>query len=163
MDETFLTMEKIFVENVEDFLKLEGRFIGCSDWLTIEPEKTGAFANVTSDHQWIHVDMERARQESPYKTAIVHGYHILSMLPYLIGEVVIVENIKALINYGIDKLVFKSAVPVGGRIRLRLSLKSVKDLGVGSLNTYHCIIETGDKAQSEMVVEGLIKYIYYFE
>ena len=106
------TMSKLIIRDFDDFTRYTGQELGVSDYLKITQEQINLFADATLDHQWIHVDPERARTESPYKTTIAHGYLTLSLLPYLWGQVLEVQNVKMLVNYGIEKLRFNQPVAV---------------------------------------------------
>ena len=101
-------MSRLIINNFNEFAQHIGQELGVSDYLTITQEQIDLFADATLDHQWIHVDTERARTESPYKSTIAHGYLNLSVLPYLWGQILEVNNVKMLVNYGIEKLRFKS-------------------------------------------------------
>jgi acyl dehydratase len=109
-----------------------GQEIGLSDWLLVDQEKIDQFAHCTGDHQWIHVDAERARRESPFRTTIAHGYLSLSLVASLAIDLgAIPENTQAAFNYGLDKVRFLAAVKSGSRVRLRTTLVSVEDKGPG--------------------------------
>lgn len=95
-------MSKLIIHDYDDFARYTGQELGVSDYLKVTQEQINLFADATLDHQWIHVDPERARTESPYKKTIAHGYLTLSLLPYLWGEIVEVQNVKMLVNYGIE-------------------------------------------------------------
>jgi acyl dehydratase len=102
-----------------------GRHIGYSDWMEITQERVDAFADATGDHQWIHVDPVRAA-EGPYGRTIAHGYLTLSLLPVLGAEVMDIRGFSMMINYGVDKVRFPAAVPVGSRIRAGIELTSLE-------------------------------------
>ena len=108
-------MSRLIINNFNEFAQHIGQELGVSDYLTITQEQIDLFADATLDHQWIHVDTERARTESPYKSTIAHGYLNLSVLPYLWGQILEVNNVKMLVNYGIEKLRFNDhcAPPAG--------------------------------------------------
>ena len=93
-------MSRLIINNFNEFAQHIGQELGVSDYLTITQEQIDLFADATLDHQWIHVDTERARTESPYKSTIAHGYLNLSVLPYLWGQILEVNNVKMLVNYG---------------------------------------------------------------
>lgn len=116
---------------IKDYKDLEcnvGKELGVSEYLKITQNMINRFAEVTNDHQWIHVDQEKAEQESPYKTTIAHGYLILSLLPYLYSRILEVQNVKSMINYGIESLKFNQPVAVNSEVRARLILLSVTNL-----------------------------------
>lgn len=126
-----------------------GKELGVSSWQLIDQDRINAFADCTGDHQWIHVDVERAKREGPFGGTIAHGYLTLSMLAPLQQEIgVIPEDAGQAINYGLDKLRFLTPVKAGSRIRMRVKLLSVEDRGKGRLllrteNTFE--IEGEDK------------------
>ena len=95
-------MGKLVINSYDEFAAYDGKELGCSDWLLVDQDRINLFADATLDHQWIHVDTERAAKESPYKSTIAHGYLTLSLLPYLWQQIIEVNNIKMLVNYGMD-------------------------------------------------------------
>ncbi|NBR03890.1 MAG: MaoC family dehydratase [Alphaproteobacteria bacterium] len=106
------------------FLDIVGQELGVSDWFEIDQARIDAFAKVTDDNQWIHVDTERAAREMPDGKTIAHGFLVLSLLPGLSREFFDIDNLARTINYGLNKVRFTSMVPVGSRVRLRQTLKS---------------------------------------
>ncbi len=140
---------------------LVGRELGVSDWMTIDQQRVNDFADVTGDHQWIHVDVERARKESPYQTPIAHGFLTLSLIPALSKDNFRLENAKLAINYGLNKVRFLSAVPVGSRVRTRSELVDVAakpDTGSADLTVKHTIEVDGSErpaAVAEMIVRAV--------
>ena len=121
-------MNKLVINNFEEFEQYVGKELGVSDYMQITQEQINKFADATFDHQWIHVDVEKAKAESPYKSTISHGYLNLSILPYLWNQIIEVNNVKMLVNYGIEKLRFNQAVLVGNEVRLRAKLLSLDNL-----------------------------------
>lgn len=121
-------MNKLVINNFEEFEQYVGKELGVSDYMQITQEQINKFADATFDHQWIHVDVEKAKAESPYKSTISHGYLNLSILPYLWNQIIEVNNVKMLVNYGIEKLRFNQAVLVGNEVRLRVKLLSLVNL-----------------------------------
>lgn len=111
-----------------------GKELGVSSWHAIDQDRINAFAECTGDHQWIHVDVDRAKRESPFGGTIAHGYLTLSMLAPLQEEIgVIPDGTRQAINFGLDKLRFLTPVKAGARIRMRVTLLSVEDRGKGRL------------------------------
>lgn len=153
-------MNKRKIESVEDFLSLSGELLGESDWICVSQEVINLFADATFDHQWIHVDPERAKKESPFQTTIAHGYLTLSLIPHFLDEIIEVVNLKQLVNYCVDKMVFHSAVPVDSRLRMKAKLKSAKDLGNICKASILCSFEVEGK--DDPVLEGTIIFLYYF-
>lgn len=148
------------VNSYDEFASFLGKELGCSDWLTIDQERINLFADATLDHQWIHVDPERAKEESPYKSTIAHGYLTLSVLPYLWAQIIQVNNIKMLVNYGMDKMRFGQPVLTGSRVRMRAGLHNIQNLrGI-------CKVEVNFKIEIEGMrkpaLEGISSFLYYF-
>lgn len=128
------------ITSIEQAQSLVGSELGVSDWLEIDQKRVNDFAEVTGDHQWIHVDVERAKAESPYKAPIAHGFLTLSLIPALSKDTYRVENAKLGINYGLNKVRFLNAVPVGSRVRARSELVDVKAKdSVADLTVRHTI------------------------
>ena len=121
-------MSKLIINSYEEFEQHVGQVLGESDYITVDQERINLFADATLDHQWIHVDTERAKVESPFKSTIVHGYLTLSLLPYLWNQIIEVNNLKMMINYGIDKMKFGQAVLSGQSVRLKTTLQSLTNL-----------------------------------
>lgn len=121
-------MAKLSIGSYEEFEQYLGKFMGVSDWLKVEQSRINQFADATLDHQWIHVDTERAARESPFKKTIAHGYMALSLVPYLWNQIAEIHNIKMLINYGLEKLKFNQPVVVDSEVRLKVKLASLTNL-----------------------------------
>lgn len=154
-------MKKSVISNYEEFAALLGQNIGISDYVQLTQERINQFADATSDHQWIHIDTERASRESPFGQTIAHGYLTLSMLPYLWNQIVEVKNLKMMVNYGMDKMKFGQAVKSGESIRLVADLYAIENLrGITKAQIRFSIDieETGKKA-----LTGIATFLYYFE
>ena len=129
-------------------------------YVELTQERINLFADATLDHQWIHVDTERAKTESPFKSTIAHGYLTLSMLPHLWNQIIEVNNLKMMINYGMDKMKFGQAVLSGQSIRLVASLHSLANLrGVAKAEIKFAIEIEGEKKKA---LEGIAIFLYYF-
>lgn len=153
-------MDKVIINSYEEFEKLVGQQIGVSDWLEIPQERINQFADATLDHQWIHVDVEKAKAESPFKSTIAHGYLTLSLLPYLWNQIIEVNNLKMMVNYGMDKMKFGQAVLVGQSVRLTAHLQSLVNLrGVAKAEIKFSI---DIKDQKKKAIEGVATFLYYF-
>ena len=124
---------KVF-ENLRDLAPYVGQQIGTSNWLLITQERVNQFAKVAGDDQWIHVDVERAKKESPFGQTIVHGFLTLAFAPKFVQEIFIIKNFKMKINYGLNKIRFPSALLVGSRVRMHLELMEYRELK-GSVET----------------------------
>ena len=148
------------ITSIDDATGLVGSELGVGDWVTIDQQRVNDFADVTGDHQWIHVDVERAKSESPYGAPIAHGFLTLSMIPALSKDNFRVQNAKLVINYGLNKVRFLAAVPVGSRIRVRSELADAvaKDPTTVDLTVRHTVeIDGSDKpaAVAEMIARVL--------
>jgi acyl dehydratase len=143
---------------------LTGQEIHVSDWMEVTQSRVDAFAAATSDHQWIHVDPERAARESPYGGAIAHGYLTLSLYPALRGLVdesrPPLPGVKRVINYGINRLRFPNAVRVGARVRARCTLVGVEPIPGGLQTTEAVAIEVENEAKPACAAE-LIMRLYF--
>ena len=153
-------MEKLIVNSFEEFEQYVGKELGVSDYLRITQKQINLFADATLDHQWIHVDEERAKTESPYGTTIAHGYLTLSVVPYLWEQVVEVRNIKLLVNYGIEKLRFNQPVSVDSEIRLKAKLNSLVNLrGVSKAEVQVTLEISGNKKSA---LDATLVFLYHF-
>lgn len=132
---------------IADAKARQGQEIGVSDWMLIEQERVDAFAQVTGDQQWIHVDVERAKRESPFGGPIAHGYLTLSLLAKFSQECIEAEGIKLAVNYGLNRVRFAAPVRVGSRVRARFVLGGVEDIHGGAQLVWQATIEIegGDK------------------
>lgn len=153
-------MAKCVISSYEDFETWVGRELGVSDYVELSQERIDKFADVTGDHQWIHVNPEKAAAESPLKSTIAHGYLTTSMIPHLWNQIVEVHNLKDMINYGMDKMRFKDPVLSGQSIRLRTTLKSLRNLRgtiKAEIDFKMEIKETGKEA-----ITGIATFLYHF-
>ena len=154
-------MEKLIINSYEEFEKYLGQPLGQSDWLQVDQDRINLFADATLDHQWIHVNPEKAAVESPFKTTIAHGYLTLSMLPYLWNQIIEVNNLKMMVNYGMDKMKFGQAVKSGESVRLVADLHSIANLRGTIKVEIKFAIEIKD--QKKKALEGIATFLYYFE
>ncbi|WP_192821810.1 MaoC family dehydratase [Rufibacter sp. LB8] len=153
-------MSQVIIQNYQDLLQYEGAEIGVSDYHTITQEQINLFADATLDHQWIHLDAARAQTESPFKATIAHGYLTVSLLPYLWGQIITIENLKMQVNYEIESLRFNQAVLVDSAVRLRVKLLSAKDLrGVIKARLEVTMEVEGVKKPA---FTGVITFLYHF-
>jgi acyl dehydratase len=114
------------VRGLDELDLLAGQEVGASAWLTITQELVDRFADATFDHQWIHCDVERARRESPYGGPVAHGFLTLALIPGFRGQILTIGGVSRVINYGVNKVRFPNAVPVGARVRGVQTIKSVE-------------------------------------
>ena len=129
------------IASLVELKKLVGQEVAVSDWVEISQERVNLFAEATGDHQWIHLDVERSRKESPYGGTIAHGFLTLSMLPLLMGSTIRMLDVKMSVNYGLNKVRFPAPVPVGSRIRGRITLLSVEDIPGGAQMIWNVTME----------------------
>jgi acyl dehydratase len=153
-------MSKLVINGYDEFATYLGKEIGVSEYHQITQEQINKFAEATIDHQWIHTDPERAKSESQYKSTIAHGYLTLSLLPYLWEEIVEFKNVKMMVNYGIESLRFNQPVLVDGRVRLRCSLKSIKDLRGITKTEMTCALEI--EGSKKPAFEATVVFLYHF-
>lgn len=154
-------MEKLIINSYEEFAAHLGEQLGVSDWLEVDQERINLFADATLDHQWIHVDVEKAKAESQYKNTIAHGYLTLSLLPHLWEQIIEVNNIKMLVNYGMDKMRFGQPVITGSKVRLVTKLQAISNLrGICKAEIEFKIEIEG---QRKPALEGVATFLYYFE
>ncbi len=132
-----------------------GEELGSSEWLTIDQDRVDAFADATGDHQWIHVDVERAK-EGPFGATIAHGYLTLSLIPMMGAEVFSLETPGAKLNYGVNKVRFPNPVKVGSRIRVHVSVGEVTDIPTGKQLTLKHTIEIEGEDKPACVAETVV-------
>ena len=140
---------------VEELTAAVGRPVGSSDWLLVDQERVDAFADATGDHQWIHVDRERAA-ESPFGGTIAHGYLTLSLLPLLGAQIFSLDTPGAKLNYGVNKVRFPAPLKVGRRIRAHASVAGVAELPTGTQLTLGWTIEIEDEPKPACVAETVV-------
>lgn len=141
----------------ESLKGMAGQELGVSSWVTIDQDRVNQFAACTGDNQWIHIDQERAKRESPFRTTIAHGYLTLSLLAGLGMEAIrMPANLQAAFNYGLDKVRFVTAVKVGQKVRLRVSLISLEDKGPGQyLMKISNVLEIEGEEKPALIAETL--------
>ena len=135
-----------------------GREIAVTEWLEITQERIDKFADATGDRQWIHLDSERAERESPYGGTIAHGFLTLSLLVKFLGEVVELSDVRMAINYGLNRVRFPSAVRAGSRIRARIVLQSMREVGEAVEAIYAITIECEGSQKPCCVAEQVVRY-----
>ena len=145
------------ISDVKELRELIGQEVGQSDWLLVTQEMIDAFAEVTGDHQWIHVDRQRAASESPFGTTIAHGFLTLSLSTQLHSQSVQVEGGKMGLNYGLNRVRFVSPVRSGVRIRSRSAVQAVDDFLGGAQVTWKITIETENESKPALVAEWITR------
>ena len=146
------------INSLAELKTLVGKEVAVSDWLLIDQARIQAFADVTGDRQWIHLDVGRCRRESPYKAPIAHGYLILSMLPAIFESSLRVENLAMSINYGLDRVRLPSPVISGQRIRGRLLLEKLESVAGGMQAHWAATIEVENGDKPACVAQMLVRY-----
>lgn len=154
-------MGKLVINSYDEFAAHLGEELGASEWLQVDQDRINLFADATLDHQWIHVDEERCKTESPFHQTIVHGYLTLSLLPYLWDQIIQVNNLERLVNYGMDKMKFGQPVLSGQSVRMTTHMEALANLRGAirmSIRFNIDIKETGKTA-----LEGVATFIYFFK
>ncbi|RKD20320.1 acyl dehydratase [Pelobium manganitolerans] len=150
----------ITIKNHAEFESYLGQELGVSEWHQISQQQINLFADATLDHQWIHIDEERAKTDSPFQSTIAHGYLTLSLIPYLWKQIIAIQNLKMEINYGIEKLRFAQAVKVNSQVRLKVRLAAIANLrGVTRANI---AIELEIKDEKKPAFTGEAVFLYHF-
>lgn len=153
-------MEKLIINSYSEFEQYIGKELGVSEYHKVTQDQINKFADATLDYQWIHVDEERAKKESPYGTTIAHGYLNLSLLPYLWYQIIEVNNIKMLVNYGIEKLKFNQPVLVGSEVRLSAKLHSLTNLRGITKAEINVTLEIKDNKKPAL--DAVLIFLYHF-
>jgi acyl dehydratase len=149
-------MEPVQVDGIAELQELIGQELGPTDWVEVTQEDIDRFADVSRDHQWIHVDPERAAKESPYGTTVAHGNLTLSLIDFFRTQLIQNRGVKMGINYGFNKVRFPAAVPAGSRVRARAELVSVEELGEGWWHVVTRYTVEGEQSEKPVcVAEGV--------
>jgi acyl dehydratase len=142
---------------LKDFV---GRPLGPSEWVRVSQRQIDAFAEATGDHQWIHVDPERARRDSPFGGPIAHGYLTVALAPALLPRIVRIDGVRMAVNYGLDKMRLPAPVPAGARVRLTAELRAVREMpGGGAHATWGLTFEVEGSEKPACVAEAI--YVYF--
>ena len=145
------------VIDIADLPSKVGQHLGYSGWQTVTQEQVNLFADATGDHQWIHVDPERAKS-GPFGGPIAHGYLTLSLIPVLLGQVLAVQGITMGVNYGANKVRLPAPVPVGSELRLGITLASVEEVQGGVQVTIDAVLEVKDAAKPSCVAQVVYRF-----
>ena len=152
-------MPKRILDCPEALKTLVGQEIAITDWFNVTQERIQQFADATLDHQWIHVDVERARRESPFKSPIAHGFLTLSLLPHFMHQALeIKEGVRLSVNYGLNRVRFVSPVRAGSNIRARIMLQSLKDVQDGMEAVFNATVEVESGEKPCCVAEWVVRY-----
>ena len=136
---------------------LVGQEAALSPWIEISQQRINLFADATSDHQWIHVDVERCQRESPFGVPVAHGFLTLSLLPAMFESAVTLRNFRMVLNYGLNKVRFPAPVPVGSRLRARLVLQACDDIDGGTQLVWDVTVEREGEAKPVCVAEFVMR------
>jgi acyl dehydratase len=149
------------INSYEEFAAYEGKELGVSEWVLISQERINQFADATDDHQWIHVDEEKCKAESPFGQTIAHGYLTLSMIPLMWNQIIEVNNLERMMNYGMKDMRFGQPVLSGQSIRMKVSLDEIQNLRGAIKTNVKFVIEIQESGKK--AVEGIATFIYYFK
>ena len=149
------------IHGTDELRTLIGQEVATSDWIEVNQSRIDQFAEVTEDRQWIHVEVDRARTDTPFGTTIAHGFLTLSLLSHLASQSVKVEGeFKMGINYGLNRVRFVSPVPSGSKIRGRFTLQAVEDVSAAVQITWAVTVEAQGAAKPSLVAEWLVRYYH---
>jgi acyl dehydratase len=149
------------VIDITDLLALRSRLgeeIAASDWLTVSQDRIQQFADATSDHQWIHLDAERAARESPFGTTIAHGFLTLSLVSVLLRNTIRIKGLRLAVNCGLNRVRFTAPVPAGSRVRARIAPASVGEIGGGIQVIWTVTVEREGGDKPCCVLEWVVRY-----
>jgi acyl dehydratase len=147
-------MAKLIFENLEEFRAFEGKTFPSGEWITITQEMINDFAKATSDFQWIHTDVEKATQYSPFKKPVAHGFLSLSLLSKMLGDLVQINSLKMGVNYGLNKVRFPNVVLVDSKLRLNGKVEAIEDYSENGVKiTWQCSVEIQGTGKPACVAE----------
>ena len=149
------------INSYEEFASHLGEELGASDWITVDQDRINMFADATLDHQWIHVDVERAKTESAYHSTIAHGYLTMSLIPHLWNQIIEVNNLEMQVNYGMEKMRFGQPVITGSRVRLVTKLHNIADLR--GICKAEIDLKMEIEGQRKPALQGIASFLYYFK
>ncbi len=153
-------MNKVVIKSFDELNVLKGGILGVSEYYKITQEQINMFAEATNDHQWIHVDIERAKKESPFGNTIAHGYLTVSLLPHLWEQIVDVQKLKLQVNYGIEKLKFNQAVVVNSKVRLVAKVNEV--LNLRGITKAFIGVKLEIEGNKKPAYDGEVVFLYHF-
>jgi acyl dehydratase len=145
------------VTGLDALRALVGTELGRSRWFEIGQERIATFADATDDHQWIHIDPERAARESPFGGTVAHGFLTLSLLPSMLADVLVMVDAKLVVNYGLNKVRFPAPVPAGSRVRAAIVLAALEDENGSSQLTLDVTVEREGGTKPVCVAEFLVR------
>ena len=152
-------MPKRTLDTPDSLQDLIGQELAVTDWFKVTQERIQQFADATLDHQWIHIDVERARRESPFKAPIAHGFLTLSLLPHLMHEAIEIKSgVRMGVNYGLNKMRLPSPLPIGAKVRARATLAGYEPIQGGGSATFGLTFEVENQAKPTCVAEVIYRY-----
>jgi acyl dehydratase len=153
-------MAKRILDSPDSLKELIGQELAVTDWFNVTQERIQQFADATLDHQWIHVEVERARRESPFKAPIAHGFLTLSLLPYFMHEAIEIKSgVRMGVNYGLNRVRFVSPVRAGSNIRARIMLAAMKDVPPNAMEVvFNATVEVEGGDKPCCVAEWVARY-----
>jgi len=149
---------KRIIEDLEELKTMVGQEIGVSDWIKVTQERVNTFAEATGDHQWIHVDPERAKKESPYGGPIAHGYLTMSLAPYFLQQIMEIKKKRMGVNYGLNKVRFPAPVPVGGKLRMKAEVAEIEEIKGGIQIVIKMTFEVEGQEKPCCIAEAIYRY-----
>jgi acyl dehydratase len=152
-------MPKLVLDNPQRLKELVGQEIGVTEWFRVAQERIAQFAEATEDRQWIHLDRERAKKESPYGTTIAHGFLTLSLLSHFMQKAIQIQSgVRLAVNYGLNRVRFPAAVQADSRVRARVSLQALKELPDSLEAIYSVTVESEQAQKPCCVAEWIVRY-----
>ena len=149
----------MMLETPQSLKELVGREIAVTEWFAVTQERIQAFAEATEDRQWIHLDAERARRESPYKSTVAHGFLTLSLLSYLVRQAIQIRSgVRLAINYGLNRARFPAPVRAGAKVRARISVATVNSLPDAVEAMFHVVVEVEGGEKPCCVADWVVRY-----
>ena len=148
-------MKALVFENIEEFKEMIGKELPTSEWISVTQQMIDNFAEATQDRQWVHIDVERAKKESPFKTTIAHGFMSVALLSKMLEDLIQIKSIVLGLNYGLNYVRFMNPVPVNSRLRLKSTVKNVEDHKHGVKVTFSCTVEIENQEKPACVAEFL--------
>ena len=148
-------MNAMLFENLEAFSRMKGKELPISDWITVTQEMIQDFANATQDKQWVHVDVERAKKETPYKSTIAHGFMSVALLSKFLEDLIEIKSVTMGLNYGLNYVRFMNPVPVNSKLRLMSTVKDIETHKQGVKVTFSCTVAIEGEEKPACVAEFL--------
>jgi acyl dehydratase len=145
------------IKSLDELKSLIGQELAVSDWLSVPQERINQFADATNDHQWIHLDAERAKQESPFRNTIAHGFLTLSLLTAVMQNALHLSYVKMALNYGLNKVRFPAPVPVNSQLRGRIKLLQIDDIKDGAQMIWEISLEREGSTKPVCVAEWIVR------